>query len=549
MLPIDVGGILEIDGNYTVDGWEDWQEVRVNEGGRLIVPQDATLNATMVLLHGDCAVDIEGGMVELRSDLHLEEVRFSGLCRYLNLTQGGRINMTGPDGMEEMNESMGGDVVLSINARVAIRIESSSILLRAGDGQDVYRAWTKDDLDGDYASGGDATIRLVVGQEGSSLNLEQAHVYMVGGEGGHAAPGHYYQGNQLYQGPGGGYSSGGDVSGRVGAGGRADLVLEAPEVRLNDTDVEMYSGKGGDAGDSRQQVYPGRSGTGGGGYSGGWGAAELGRGAATAGGDISGEVGSAGDVHVSLSAEFIELLDSNFSLNGGNGGEAGDGGTTADNGGGGGGYSGGGGGSYYYNEGGFGGRVSGDVGMGGSVTVELASSGILVSRDTLVELSAGAGGDAGDGGDSRNTHGGGGGGGYSAGGGGGLGASREGFGIPGGDGGDVSGRVGMGGSANLSISAARGFISGGRLDVSGGEGGSGGGHGEHSTAAAGSSGGGAGGYSAGGGGAPSYWNVNGDGGKAGTVSGTVGDGGDANLRFSIARPTIGPGTQPLTPPR
>jgi len=541
-IPIGGGGTLDVNGSYTVDGWEDWKVVRVNDGGRLIVPGGATLNSTQVLIHGDCAVDVDGGTVELRSDHHMDEVMFSGSCRYLNLTRGGSINITGPDGEVDVDESMGGDAVLSVKASISIDIVDSSIRLRGGDGYDLQEAWSNDSLDGDYASGGDATIRLSVGQDGPTLLLERTHVLMRGGEGGDAADGDYYQGDELYQSPGGGYSSGGDVAGRVGAGGVVDLVLDAPEVLLVSTDIEMYSGKGGDAGDSLKQRYPGRSGTGGGGYSGGWSSSELGRGAATAGGDVSDEVGSGGDVRINVSSGRIHLLDSRLLLQGADGGNAGDGGTTADNGGGGGGYSGGGGGAYQYNEGGFGGDVSGDVGMGGSVDLEMASTGALLSKDTWVELSAGNGGDAGDGGSGENNHGGGGGGGYSAGGGGGLGASQTGFGHPGGDGGDVSGRVGMGGSAELHISAARGHISGGSLNVTGGDGGSAGDHGDYSMSIAGTSGGGGGGDSAGGGGAPSYWSVSADGGKAGTVSGTVGDGGDANILFSIARPTIEPST-------
>jgi hypothetical protein len=160
-----------------------------------------------------------------------------------------------------------------------------------------------------------------------------------------------------------------------------------------------------------------------------------------------------------------------------------------------------------------GGDVSDRVGSGGDVRIVLSGPSVEVSN-SVMNVSAGRGGDAGDGATvGTGVQAGAGGGGYT----GGDGASglAEEHGAM--SGGDVFGEVGRGGDVDLRIDAGDVDLRTARFDLVPGDGGSGG-NGGHSK---GLGGGGGGGYSGGGGG--SYYHMSGA--SGGMVTGQVGRGG------------------------
>jgi hypothetical protein len=421
-------------------------------------------------------------------------------------------------------------VIFDVKASDGVLIDEATISLTGGMGYSPNQPWSGADLDGRVSAGGDATVRLSA-LPPANVCIWNASLTLRGGDGGKAPDGwvpHYHNTG----GKAGGYSAGGDVKGHVGAGGGVDLVLEGDTVDIGQTSFDLLGGRGGDAGDVNFTEYGPQAGTGGGGYSGGRGADGLRRMTADAGGDISGDVGSGGEATFSVTAGDIYGESIDLTVVGGNGGDAGDGGINeAISGTGGGGYSGGGGGSYYGGKGGDGGNVSEQVGSGGDARCLLTLTGAARLVDATLDLQAGDGGDAGDGGSTFNWRGGGaGGGGYSAGGGGGTGAGN---GVtPGQDGGEgwtIRGDVGTGGDAVLSVDSPRLEGRNLTLGLHGGDGGDGGTNGSRDNDV---NGGGGGAYSSGGGGGSSQADKpNGAGGQGGRVTGSVGDGGAALLSF------------------
>jgi hypothetical protein len=201
----------------------------------------------------------------------------------------------------------------------------------------------------------------------------------------------------------------------------------------------------------------------------------------------------------------VQILRSSLRLVGGSGGDAPDGeAPSRDTGGAAGGYS-------------AGGDVAG-AGRGEEARLELEGDEVTIV-DSLVEVTGGGGGDAGDGGPGGASAGGGGGG-YS----GGAGAGSQG---PAGDGGLVR-STGTGGDASLHVRTFLMVQSGTSVLVRGGDGGDAGDGGDCDASRPGTAlgGGGGGGYSGGGGGAAGETRGT-DGGEGGRVGDDVGTGGDA----------------------
>jgi len=181
-----------------------------------------------------------------------------------------------------------------------------------------------------------------------------------------------------------------------------------------------------------------------------------------------------------------------------------------------------------------GGIVGGYVGCGGEGRVELAGQRAVVSN-AFIDCAGGRGGDAGRGGAGAVTagstyyfQGGGGGGGYA----GGNGGSDY---LSAGKGGTVTDFVGSGGAAVVSIAVGELAVGIAAVTLAGGDGGSpgAGGPGGSNPVYFYYSGGGGGGGLGGGGGGAAYAT-----GGAGTVSGNVGAGGEANLSIACRNLTL-----------
>jgi hypothetical protein len=228
-------------------------------------------------------------------------------------------------------------------------------------------------------------------------------------------------------------------------------------------------------------------------------------------GPLSGDQCSGGDADLSLVVAdpqgALNIRSSTVRVLAGNGGDAPDG-QPQDGAGehGGGGYS-------------QGGEVSGNVGRGGSATLDLGGDQVYMD-DSTVDVLAGRGGDAGDGGQvPMGDTSGGGGGGYS----GGDGSTGSGE-LPK-AGGRVSDDVGSGGDATMDVAGNDYIQTESHIRVHGGDGGDAG----HGGGSLGDGGGGGGGYSGGGGGSTSEPT----GAPGGLVGGRVASGGDARASIIV----------------
>jgi hypothetical protein len=475
-------------------------------------------------------------------------VDFTGTCDFFNVSNGGSISITGSDGYADTSSpgpynayiplSQGGDAVLNVTATEGLKIENSTFDLRGGDGfdlpastNDYCNAWTYgSNLDGHVAAGGNATAYLDLIPAGATMVINNSTLDISGAHGGNAVDGGDGVDGIWERGLGGGYSNMGNVQGFVGAGGSATIfIVPSDALKFYQTNINLYGGNGGLAGDGGDGWL--QNAGGGGGYSGGDSTTDYG----LPGGDVTGNVGTGGSVISFIDSTLMDAFRLNMIMNGGNGGDAGNGGMGGYAcGGGGAGYGGGGGAENTYGSapdsvGGDGGLVSDRVGAGGDVRMEMDN---LYSRLVECDISAlgGNGGLAGNGGDGDNPNDtpsggeGGGGGGYGGGGGaghdtgGGVGGSTT-----------VMGNVGCGGNSEILLNGYDTLISiDSVFSVTGGNGGNGG------TGGTGDESGGGGGY----GGAGGSCLNSAIGGQC-TLSGNIGDGGSADYLIQwYSKPSV-----------
>ena len=448
----------------------------------------------------------------------------------------------------------GGNATLSLRTTgtAGVHIAGLTLDLNGGDGGLASDGGDSNSdiggFGGGYSNGGTVSGFVGVGGDARlsiaspSISIDTADVECNGGRGGAAGNGGSTQSASNGGAGGGGYSGGnggnksgsgtdgGVVSGWTGSGGAAVANVQGDNIDAIDLNLVCRGGTGGQAGDGGTSHSSG-DGAGGGGYGGGGGGGYM----VSAGvGLVEGNVGRGGSASIGFAGANLALTGCDLTGVGGMGGRAGNGGDGSYGGGGGGGYGGGGGGGAYGGNGG-GGEVRDEVGTGGTVIIGVDGTSVVIN-DTRFVGTAGAGGYAGDGGDSAflpgGYTGGGGGAGY-AGGGGAGGNSQSGYGGRRGGDGTVAGPVGSGGDVLLELHGTNLVMIGSTVDLDGGNGGdagTGGSAGSGST----SGGGGGGGYGGAGGASKTADNY---GGKC-YVSGSIGHGGSATVDWATQPPSI-----------
>jgi hypothetical protein len=340
------------------------------------------------------------------------------------------------------------------------------------------------DVSGHVGSGGSVSMTVTAG----AVELEDTSVVLVGGPGSRAGDGGRVLKDQEAGAGGGGYTggdgafgsvvdfgptSGGTVTGDAGRGGDCQVHLRGRSSEVRNCWFDLSGGDGGQAGHGgRTGINETLGGSGGGGYSGGGGGGHPSLDGAP-GGDVSGRVGTGGDVRIWVSTtDLARIWSTGFCATAGRGADAGDAGRGINpdfyrGGSGGGGYSGGGGGAYGPTDGktpgtdgGNGGNVSGSVGRGGEASIEIDSfrSIAVHSSFNIYGGTGGTGGWDGTPGWVPGSYSGEGGGSYSGGGGPGNGASFQ-INGDGGVAGAVLGEVGDGGNATFDLSDERPTVS------------------------------------------------------------------------------------------
>lgn len=447
-----------------------------------------------------------------------------------------------------------GTVRLGSNLTTSTSVSDLSITMVGGNGGKAANGRNPTAVTGakggGYSNGGEVGDHVgaggmgIISFGGDQLTVQNLVVSATGGRGGKAGDGGGLDADvtkTLGAGGGGGYSGGnggdytgtaagepgGVVTGAVGSGGIIDIDMNGHVTNIYGVSMTLTSGRGGDGGKGGTGSQ--YTGGGGGGYGGGGGSKYY---AGNKGGDgtVLARVGGGGNISAYFLGETT-LFASNISMTasagqGGTGGQGGMGGgnTAYAGGGGGGGYGGGGGGDYY--AGGGNGRVSGEVGMGGNISIMFAGGPMLVANSTLL-LFGGQGGAGGSGG-KGSYYGGGGGGGYGGGGGDGYGqpSSIAGVGI-------IDGFVGHGGAASVIFASPSNpgelVARSNKFYIMGGAGGDGGSGGPAGTM----SGSGGGGYAGCGG---RYYT--GYSGTAPSVGKSIGSGGNAELSVYHLAPSI-----------
>ncbi|MCK5252069.1 MAG: hypothetical protein KAQ96_03935, partial [Thermoplasmata archaeon] len=539
-VPLTEAAELTVTQRYEVVGVETYDRVRVAMMGTLVIPNGASLVSTTVVLEGASRLEMTGGSLLLRGKGGFPP-SLSGSCQHIDLSKGSSIRVWGGNGTADHEDAtMGAPATMDILSMTYITISDSIVEVLGGHGLSPDAPLTSEDLMGDECSGGDAALALIAKDLDNAVSIRSSVIRVQAGSGGDAPHGLPQAGSGGQR--GGGYSMGGLMGGHVGEGGSTSFSLSAMTVFIDTSTITLSGGDGGDAGNGGKVPTGSETGGGGGGYSGGSGSAGIG--SAKAGGRVRGDVGSGGDVTYRVTGDDYVQISTRIDLQAGNGGDAGKGGgSSGDGGGGGGGYSGGGGGSEMEPRGAAGGLVGGRVASGGDVQAILLLDEDVRMVEATLDMRAGDGGQAGDGGLSTGDAGGGGGG-YSAGGGAGSvsEAGITGKSMYGGPGSPVEDQVASGGDAVLRINSSTGYLQWSEVRSKAGDGGRGGKAGrtwQDPTTDYWMGGGGGGAYSAGGGGGYGEYSSDPRGGGEGAFAlGEVGDGGDSSLRLEIVTPTI-----------
>jgi hypothetical protein len=339
---------------------------------------------------------------------------------------------------------------------------------------------------GFVGAGGNASFEI---HSDSLVDIINSSIFVLGGKGGDAGESTMItsfgpiggMGGFGYSGGGGGTGStsisdvvitrggdGGNVTGSVGSGGNAELMLRIKgNLNCEDSTLNVSGGSGGKASTGTKGEV---GGGGGGGYGGGGGGggSYIDAGNVTSyggkGGNISGNVGTGGNSQLYLdTGKALTILHTELTACGGPGGNSGAGGivSNTDGGSGGGGFGGGGGGgksgSYIGGYGGDGGILSGNVGSGGSSDLLFVANSTFEVIDSMLYGYGGSGGSPGSVGKYYSGKGGGGGGGFGGSGGGGASASSKGG--VGGKGSIASGNIAAGGDTKFNFIASKHTIS------------------------------------------------------------------------------------------
>ena len=460
------GHTLTLTDLRVVAGEETWEGVTITGTGNLRIVSGGMLTTEDIVMEAGSRLQVVGGTLAMNDQGADGNVTLRGSCAELVVSKGGVIFMEGRPG--DVHDGWTYYVGLSLWATERILVEDSQIFLAGADGHSPGTPVTDGDLAGVALAGGPALVKMSVAERSGGVSLVRSSIGVIGGSGGDAPDGGAARADR--GGDAGGFTAGGNVSGRVAEGGFAELQIFSPKVEIISSVVDVIGGQGGDAGDGGDAYS--RSGGGGGGYSGGQGGSwpSLPGGD---GGTISGEVGTGGDAGMEVVSTWsLDVTGSDLAVTGGDGGKAGSGGdcdatepVSAIGGAGGGGYSGGGGGGggeTIGNDGGVGGAVADEVASGGDARLLLEAPDALISGSRLV-VTGGTGGRGGTTGTSTRGAGdwdwraGGGGGSYSAGGGGGTTSSTWSSGS-GGDVGEVSDHVGAGGGSYLILDVTNASI-------------------------------------------------------------------------------------------
>jgi len=442
--------VLTIGEEVRLEGSREYRKVFLDEGSRLYL-----VNCTLTLT-GD---GNEGPSI-------------SGSPDVFSMTDS-RIVMRGSNGTSGLL-NQGANTSVGLLLGEEFRMDRSTISLHGGEGWTPHTpgAVFDRDLASHEFSGGSCTFSLLSNDE-AVLFMNDSGIELYGGSGGDAPSGEDLSSDDFFR--SGGYTTGANVSGWVGSGGRAELDIGLPRGRIfvENTNFVLLGGNGGDAGDAGRVEWIGNQRcihpTSSGGYtSGGW----KDDGTPYNPGNVSGYVGAGGSCAVDIRGMNMTLVNTRFAGSGGEGGDTGTGGsciavspgdpslaTYTVGGGGGGGYSGGYGGYKSLSgwDGGSGGNVSGHVGSAGDFNISLKCSEVLITSKVNIELHGGIllmTGSGGEGGGSigAGTDGGGGGGaGYSGGGGGPAVMLYNPY--VGGDCGSVGPEVARGGSLNVSMNS------------------------------------------------------------------------------------------------
>jgi len=333
---------------------------------------------------------------------------------------------SGKGGTASENVGAGGPASFSLNAP-NVTIKKATVTLKAGDGgtpgdggtggylssyyyyspggggggfgggggASSYATGSSGTVSGNVGAGGEANMSVVC----KKLVVDGLTLYgtgggsQVGGTGGTGYAGGGGGGGYGGGGGGSGYNGGGNgqVTGNVGSGGNATLVMDTDSVDMVNTTVDLDGGPAGNGGKGGNGGSYG--GGGGGGYGGGGGAGYDNYMAAAGAGSCSQNVGRGGMTLFRLAAGGnLWLNSSKINLTGGSGGNAGAGGSGSGGGGGGGGYSGSGGGGSYGSGGE--GTVNQWVGDGGDAQIELyCAQGSIPSNAVTLYAKGGLKGD------------------------------------------------------------------------------------------------------------------------------------------------------------
>ncbi|MCK5252509.1 MAG: hypothetical protein KAQ96_06145, partial [Thermoplasmata archaeon] len=208
------GPDLVVDEEYVVDDLRTRGDVLVTSTGTLRIVFGGTLLAEGLTLQDGSRLLIEGGTMAVMNNEGDRHAIVTGTCEELVMTGGAVLVVEGGPGEKTME---GGDALVQLEARKRVHIEDSVVLVSGGDGHSTDAQVVVGDLAGNEFGGGDASLSIQIDPMGTGIRVVGSSVEVVGGDGADAPDGGPSIG--AVGGSAGGFTAGGNVSGRVAVGG------------------------------------------------------------------------------------------------------------------------------------------------------------------------------------------------------------------------------------------------------------------------------------------------------------------------------------------
>ena len=129
--------INESNSPYYISASQEYNSIKIKRTGKLIIQKTGSLEVSKLELTTGSVLEICGGSLTLKDDDTIGvDVKLNGTCKYLNITDGAKIQIFGTNGGTALTNSQGGAAIIDICVETGIKLKDSMISVQGGSGGD-----------------------------------------------------------------------------------------------------------------------------------------------------------------------------------------------------------------------------------------------------------------------------------------------------------------------------------------------------------------------------------------------------------------------------